>query len=180
VARVCELPPLLAEESAAEVPKVVRRASPRFYSATKWTIERQAELAMLWNKHFTCSHIARLMGLTRNQVIGRAHRSGLPRRAGIVPTIEVARAREEKRRLYLREYREERVHIMRAKREAKFELRVDEPPREYPTVATIVDLREDQCKFPVEDGMWCGRPRINLSSYCVHHHRRCHHKGRDA
>ena len=46
-----------------------------------WTEERIAELKRLWSEGFSASQIAeRLGGITRNAVIGKAHRLHLPSR----------------------------------------------------------------------------------------------------
>ena len=60
-----------------------------------WTEAEDATLKQMYEQEYSCSQIAgRLSGKTRNAVIGRVHRLGLPRRgAGIAP----ARARKERR-----------------------------------------------------------------------------------
>jgi len=43
-----------------------------------WTPERDALLRQLWDEHLPCKLIAEQLGGTKNQVLGRAHRIGLP------------------------------------------------------------------------------------------------------
>jgi GcrA cell cycle regulator len=45
-----------------------------------WTRERVALLRQLWDEGLTATEIGRRMGLNKNQVVGKAHREGFPRR----------------------------------------------------------------------------------------------------
>ena len=45
-----------------------------------WTPDRIQELKELWGRGLSASHIGRIMGLTRNTIIGKAHRLGLSAR----------------------------------------------------------------------------------------------------
>lgn len=49
-------------------------------TVTPWTAERIAELEALWMTELATAEIGRRMGLTRNAVIGKAHRVALPPR----------------------------------------------------------------------------------------------------
>src|SRR3954447_8067379 len=54
-----------------------------------WTDERIERLKSLWTKGMTASHIAdELGGVSRNAVIGKAHRLGLPSRPSPVKPNE--------------------------------------------------------------------------------------------
>jgi GcrA cell cycle regulator len=169
--------PLLPEEVVDDVPKVPRRASPRTYVSTAWTSELKAELTRLWLDHFTCAHIAHKMGMTRNQIIGKAHRMGLPRRQNPVdaPPLDVVRKRAAKRKEYMRE-----VVAVRPPR-----IRVEQPvglpdPSPCDRILLIEDLTADACKFPCDGGGFCGRERWEEShAYCRSHHLRCHVKRRE-
>lgn len=46
----------------------------------EWTEEQNAILAELWTRGEKASYIAKIVGKTRNAVIGRAHRAGLAKR----------------------------------------------------------------------------------------------------
>ena len=62
-----------------------------------WTNERIAKLKKLWEKGLTASQIAdELGGVSRNAVIGKAHRLGLQSRPSPVVTKEEAKAAAEK------------------------------------------------------------------------------------
>ncbi len=45
-----------------------------------WTPERIAEVERLWNEGLTTSEIGRRIGVSKNAVVGKVHRLGLPSR----------------------------------------------------------------------------------------------------
>jgi GcrA cell cycle regulator len=49
-------------------------------STNEWTPERIAALIALWNEDHSTSEIGRRLGTTKNAVIGKVHRLGLPKR----------------------------------------------------------------------------------------------------
>lgn len=49
-----------------------------------WTPEKIATLIALWNDELPTSEIGRRLGITKNAVIGKVHRLGLPKRR---PTV---------------------------------------------------------------------------------------------
>ena len=55
-----------------------------------WTPDRDAQLRAFWDAGHTGTKIARLMGATKNSIIGRVHRLGFPKRA-IPAALTVAR-----------------------------------------------------------------------------------------
>lgn len=46
----------------------------------EWTPERTAALIALWGEELSTSEIGRRLGITKNAVIGKVHRLGLPQR----------------------------------------------------------------------------------------------------
>ena len=63
-----------------------------------WTRERVALLRQLWDEGLTATEIGCRMGLNKNQVVGKAHREGFPRRqpanayhASVKPTTDQQR-----------------------------------------------------------------------------------------
>lgn len=147
---------------------VVRRAAPpRPYTPSPWTKERDEELVRHWIAGGrSTAAIGLLMGLTKNQVIGRAYRLNLPRKEASVPYAP----RTPQPRI--------RPHVVQVSMPPIAKRADLEPPREYKTAPSLVDVREDQCKFPIEEKMWCGRPRAERSPYCVEHHRVCYQRGK--
>lgn len=49
-------------------------------STSEWTPERTAALIALWDEELSTSEIGRRLGITKNAVIGKVHRLGLPKR----------------------------------------------------------------------------------------------------
>jgi GcrA cell cycle regulator len=49
-------------------------------SNADWTPERIAALIALWSEELSASEIGRQLGITKNAVIGKVHRLGLPKR----------------------------------------------------------------------------------------------------
>lgn len=49
-------------------------------SSSDWTPERIAALIALWNEELPTSEIGRRLCITKNAVIGKVHRLGLPKR----------------------------------------------------------------------------------------------------
>jgi len=59
----------------------------------EWTPERISALIALWNEGLTTSEIGNRLGITKNAVVGKVHRLGLPKRQS---PIRKAAARVEK------------------------------------------------------------------------------------
>jgi GcrA cell cycle regulator len=57
-------------------------------SNPEWTPERVAALMALWQEDITTSEIGRRLGITKNAVIGKVHRLGLPKRRVTTTTAE--------------------------------------------------------------------------------------------
>jgi GcrA cell cycle regulator len=131
-----------------------------------WTDERVALLTRLWNGGLSGSQIAaELGGLTRNAVIGKANRLGLPER-------KPAKARPRKpapRPAYHRPTSPRRFPALRP-----------QLPDAQSTLGSIalLDLRDHHCRWPVGDPRrsgfaFCGE-RADLAAkrpYCPHHAR---------
>lgn len=48
--------------------------------ALEWTDERIARLTELWSQDLSTAEIGKILGITKNAVVGKAHRLGLPKR----------------------------------------------------------------------------------------------------
>lgn len=66
----------------------------------EWTDEQIEELNRLWNEGLPTSEIGRLLGTTKNAVVGKAHRLGLTKRQS-----PIKKKPEEKQVIRLRELR---------------------------------------------------------------------------
>lgn len=122
-----------------------------------WTDDRVEKLRELWDKGLSASQIAKELaeGVTRNAVIGKAHRMGLASRPSPVKSDPAKRA------------------AAAAKKKAAPK---QEPAKAAPTTGkvTILDLTESMCKWPIghpgEAGFhFCGKPSQPTFPYCANH-----------
>jgi GcrA cell cycle regulator len=140
-----------------------------------WTDERVAELKRLWEQGLSASQIAAALGgITRNAVIGKAHRLGLaarpspikgpgqPRVPG-VPRVRVARVRPKS--------------AMRPDRLARPPQR-ELPPRPAmpaePPRPRVFNPNGPACQWPIgepgHDGFhFCEAPAVQGKPYCEYH-----------
>lgn len=135
-----------------------------------WTDERVALLKKLWGEGFSCSQIAKRIGsTTRNGVIGKIHRMGLPGR----PTTHRARNRPKPKTRPLGWF----------KPVSRIPIPTDPlPPRHETDIARVsfIDLIDGKhCKFipgnptgPYEP-QFCGLDALPNSPYCHAHTIRC-------
>ena len=112
-----------------------------------WTDERIAKLSKLWDEGFSASQIAERLGegVTRNAVIGKAHRLGLKSRPSPVKSAKGKGGRPAKK--------------------AK-------PAK--PAKITLLDLTERMCKWPSghpgdDDFQFCGKKAAAGLPYCEAH-----------
>ncbi|GAB4576320.1 MAG: GcrA family cell cycle regulator [Rhodothalassiaceae bacterium] len=113
-----------------------------------WTDEKIAALRKLWDKGLSASQIATEIGdgVTRNAVIGKAHRLGLKARPSPVKETPPQKAEAPK-----------------ARRKATKDKRVG-----------LLDLTERMCKWPIghpgeAEFHFCGRPSTPGLPYCPEH-----------
>jgi len=125
-----------------------------------WTDDRVELLKNLWKKGLSASQIAEELGgdVTRNAVIGKAHRLGLSSRPSPVkkPAEEAAEP---------------------AAKPVKKAPKVEKPaPKAEPEIVTILTLTDRMCKWPLghpgdADFRFCGRKSTPGQPYCAHHAR---------
>ena len=130
---------------------------------SSWTDARVEILSQLWREGQSASAIARTLGgVTRNAVIGKAHRLGLggrarPARPGSRPAGPPAK-------------RERRVSRRRLAPTAT------PAPAELPQAQGLTDMASvgpHACRWPIGDPKapgfaLCGRP-VRRGAYCLHH-----------
>lgn len=132
---------------------------------TTWTPERIIDLKKLWSLGEPASAIAALLGgLTRNAIIGKAHRLGLSK--ALSPTASSAKTRAARSST--------REPLLGAKRVSALPpldpLFLETPPRRG-------ELQPSQCCWPEGDPRrsdfhFCGRNKLPGRPYCAHHHAR--------
>lgn len=135
-------------------------------NALFWPVERETRLRNLWNDKLSCRTIAGMLGVSRNAVIGKAHRMGLEPRERVI-----AKPREPKRKRGLHT-RHRRDVLGKLFAPDPVELReVDVESRKL----TFDQLEANSCRYPAEKGpiTFCGHERKAGSSYCPAHHFLC-------
>lgn len=117
-----------------------------------WTDDRVEKLRELWDKGLSASQIAKELaeGVTRNAVIGKAHRMGLASRPSPVKTDPAKKAQKLAER-------------NAAPKKSTVKGRV-----------SILELSERICKWPIghpgeENFHFCGKPSQPTFPYCADH-----------
>lgn len=122
-----------------------------------WTEERVAELARLWESGYSASAIGRILGVSKNAVVGKAHRLRLATRPSPI--------RHERRTPVRR-------RIPMLARPA--ELRPAPLPAPEPRWIVRRDGKGPNCLWPLgdpkdEDFHFCGAPAVEGKPYCPVH-----------
>lgn len=147
--------------------KRVRRAPTPSTRTEYWTDDRTALLTKLWGDGFSASQVsARLGGTTRNAVIGKVSRLGLPIRANTGrrrrdPSIRNAATKQARRR-------------DRAQAQVALEpMPLPDSAMDLPRIA-FADLEAHHCRWPSAQSImhYCGLSRAPGCSYCAGHLKR--------
>ena len=135
-----------------------------------WTDEKISKLKELWGKGKTASKIAEIIGgITRNAVIGKAHRLNLS--AKIKNKSSFHRNANN-----LSGVTSETIQSGRKSRRSKFKSLLLSQDFEPAKNLTLEELTEETCKYmdhdkhPNEnDARFCGRKSVEKFSYCPLH-----------
>lgn len=144
--------------------------------ANSWTAERSTLLEQLIGQSMTAAEIGAELGVTRNAVIGKAHRLGLSITGGPVKAAAAAALRPDN----------PKPRKSRARAALNPEPVEPAPPRETITrpephgmrLLPLEDLGTRNCKWvegdPRESFFYCGNDVKQGSSYCPGHHAVCY------
>ena len=131
-----------------------------------WDDKKVAKLKELWGKGNTASQIAGIIGgLSRNAVIGKAHRLNLSSK------IKVKNATSNQD---FQDSVEENNSKQKRGRKSKFQSLIIEKDFEPENPKKLEELDENSCKWPVghpeeEKFYFCGRSSLKDFSYCKLH-----------
>ena len=131
-----------------------------------WTEEKVNKLKELWGKGKTASQIAEVIGgITRNAVIGKAHRLNLSAKIK-------TRAKSPKENINVSE--ENRDNKIERGRRSKFKSLIIEKDFEPENPKQLEELDENSCKWPIghpneKSFYFCGRTSLKDFSYCKLH-----------
>ena len=131
-----------------------------------WNEEKVAKLKELWGKGNTASQIAEIIGgITRNAVIGKAHRLNLSAK------IKTRTATSNKN--FDSSSRDDNIKPRRG-RKSKFNSLIIEKDFEPENPKQLEELDENSCKWPIghpdeKNFYFCGRSSLKDFSYCKLH-----------
>lgn len=141
-----------------------------------WNDKRIELLKELWDEGLSCSQIAARLGrdVSRNAVIGKASRLGLPRRACSRLASTSKRPRKPRPRPW-RDWRPKQTPVSALFAAKPFaptyiELVIPECERK-----TLMQLGDADCRWPCNNGepdyQFCARPKVDGLPYCKDHAR---------
>jgi GcrA cell cycle regulator len=117
-------------------------------SAVPWTEERSLKLSQLWMTDWSAAEIGRQMGISKNAVVGRAHRLNLPQRPSPIKRLDGAPP--TRRRVSLRHL------FIRSTTLPSFA----EPQAAPPPVIVVPKMGRGECCWPI------GEPRSPEFHFC--------------
>ena len=131
-----------------------------------WTAEKVEKLKELWGKGSTASQIAEIIGgISRNAVIGKAHRLNLSSKIKTRNASSVQNYDNNS---------EENNSKQKRGRKSKFKSLIIEKDFEPENPKKLEELDESSCKWPIghpeeESFYFCGRSSLKDFSYCKLH-----------
>ena len=131
-----------------------------------WNDEKVGKLKELWGKGNTASQIAEIIGgISRNAVIGKAHRLNLSSKIKTRNTLSSQK---------LDNNLEENNSQQKQSRKSKFKSLLIEKDFEPENPKKLEELDESSCKWPVghpeeKSFYFCGRSSLKDFSYCKLH-----------
>ena len=131
-----------------------------------WTEEKVSKLKELWGKGNTASQIAEIIGgISRNAVIGKAHRLNLSAKIKTRTAIS--------NKSFENSIDKSNVQSKRG-RKSKFKSLIIEKDFEPENPKQLEELDENSCKWPIghpdeKEFYFCGRSSLKDFSYCKLH-----------
>ena len=130
-----------------------------------WNSEAVEKLKELWGKDHTASQIAEIIGgVSRNAVIGKAHRLNLSDKSNSKNSIIKKRVSSQL----------DQSKATKGTRKSKFKSLIIEKDFEPENPKQLEDLDEESCKWPIghpneSNFYFCGRSSLKNFSYCKLH-----------
>jgi GcrA cell cycle regulator len=147
-------------------------------AAEDWTEEKIKTLTRMWADGRTCSQIGAAIGMSRNAVIGKRCRIGLPNRG---ESKSKHRSRPRSTKYAVPEKRILTPPHIQALKAMEEEMKAAAPvvrthdDAPVPLMIPLLDLTDQMCRWIVTDDrpfLYCAHETEPGTSYCEHHYRR--------
>lgn len=141
-----------------------------------WTEEKVKRLKELWKKGYSTGEIGRMIGVSKNAVVGKAHRLGLDSRPSpIKPDRDSQGVKEKikpKEKIKETAKKPEKLKGKEAGEKGSAEPKKDSGVR--PDGISLLELTKSSCRWPQGDPKekgfsFCGKPAIEGRPYCMEH-----------
>lgn len=140
-----------------------------------WTPELIKDLKKHWKKGLTTGEIGRLIGMSKNAVVGKAHRLGLESRPSPIrrEKLEASKTRKAAKRLLKPVQNEQQNELNTSTVEAGKSVKSVRKNGKNKGVK-LVDLKPTSCRWPEGDPKdpdfhFCGKEAVPGKSYCDEH-----------
>lgn len=135
-----------------------------------WNDERVEQLKKLWAEGLSAAEIGKRMDTSKNAIIGKAHRMGLPSRPSPIRSKTAAKAKPKKP---TQNKPEAAPVITPPKPKPKVEEKKVTPAAM--AASPVLTTKRGQCAWPFSDPdkpdfHFCGKPALSGKPYCQEHY----------
>lgn len=134
-----------------------------------WTDEQVEELKRLWDDGLSTGEIGKILGMSKNAVVGKAHRLGLVSRPS-----PIRRGEGEKPEPEVKTKPAEKKKAPPAAEKKKPAKAAKPAAKKDAHLLTVNDLTHDSCRWPIGDPKdadfhFCGKKAVADRPYCAEH-----------